>query len=81
MQISIKNIPMSKKHRKANASFSNAPQTYAPITEAAEYRIIKHDLLRVIALNVIYLAAVLVVYYTNLKSGYLDRVLGHWLHF
>ena len=46
-----------------------------------EYSVIKHDLIRVIALNAIYLAALLAVYFTNEKSQYLDRILGHWLHF
>ncbi len=46
-----------------------------------EYTIIKHDLIRVIVLNAIYLVALLAVYFTNQKSQYLARILGHWLHF
>lgn len=39
---------------------------------AAEYRIIKHDLIKVIVLNVLYLAAVLALYYSNKQSGFLE---------
>jgi hypothetical protein len=69
---------MSKKHKKQNIS-------QGMITAAAlhgdEYRIIKHDLLRVIVLNVIYLAAVLVLYYTNQKTHYLENWFSQILHF
>jgi|GEM_PF-1304771 len=47
----------------------------------AEYRIIRHDLLRVFIVNVIFLAAVLTLYYTNLHSGYLEKAFGKILHF
>ena len=39
-----------------------------------EYIVIRHDLLRVIALNVIYLVGILALYYTNEKTQYLE----HW---
>lgn len=48
---------------------------------AEEYRIIKHDLLRVVILNALFLAAVLVIYYTNLHSQYLERFFAKILHF
>ncbi len=48
---------------------------------AAEYRIIKHDLIRVVILNLVYLAAVLALYYTNLKSGYLETLFTKIFHF
>ena len=41
---------------------------------AAEYRIIRADMIRLVALNFIILAAVLVVFYTNRSSGYLERL-------
>jgi len=40
---------------------------------AAEYRIIRSDLIRLIVLNVIYLGAILALYYTNNQHHYLER--------
>ena len=40
----------------------------------AEYRIISKDLIRLVVLNGVMLAAVLVVYFTNRTSGYLERM-------
>lgn len=76
---------MSKKHRKFNQFYqsSSAPlsgQSSVSQDQAAEYRIIKHDLIRVVVLNVIVLAAVLGVYYTNLHSYYLDNLATKFLH-
>ena len=48
---------------------------------AAEYRVIKHDLIKVAILNAVFLAAVLTLYYTNLNSHYLERWFGQALHF
>ncbi len=70
---------MSKKHHKhGQASFSNP----SPVSQdhAIEYGIIKHDLIRVLILNVIVLAAVLTLYYTNLHSGYLNTLAAKLLH-
>lgn len=44
--------------------------------EAAEYRIIGQDLARVLVLNVMYLAAILVVYFTNQRSHYLEHIVN-----
>ena len=41
---------------------------------AAEYRIISKDLIRLVLLNGVMLAAVLAVYFTNKTSGYLERM-------
>jgi len=70
---------MSKKNRRQ----FNQPQ-YVPAASndlAAEYKIIRHDLLRVVGLNIFFLAAVLVLYYTNHASGYLERWFDKILHF
>ena len=48
---------------------------------AAEYSVIKHDLLRVVYLKVLYLAAVLAIYFTNIKSHYLENFFGKLFHF
>jgi hypothetical protein len=72
---------MSKKHRKFN-QFNQTASAPSPVSQelAAEYRIIKHDLIRVVILNVIVLAAVLAVYYTNQQSHYLDELAAKFLH-
>jgi hypothetical protein len=45
----------------------------AMAAHAAEYRIISRDLIRLVLVNGIMLAAVLTVYFTNRTSGYLER--------
>ncbi len=74
---------MSKKHKKQQQISSGSPEktSNAYLNHAAEYRVIKHDLLRVLALNVIYLAGVLVIYYTNLQTHYLENWFDKILHF
>jgi hypothetical protein len=67
---------MSKNHPNQTSS-SQA----AVLSHSAEYTVIKHDLVRVVILNACYLIAILVLYYTNQKYQYLDRILSHWLHF
>ncbi len=73
---------MSKKHSKQQYSGTvTPPPPSLSASHAAEYRIIRHDLIRVVALNMVYLAAVLILYYSNQKSHYLDNLLSHWLHY
>lgn len=69
---------MSKKHKKYNQGQESVSPA-AP--HAAEYRIIKHDLMKVVALNAVYLVAVLAIYYSNLKIGYLEHWFNKILHF
>jgi hypothetical protein len=40
---------------------------------AEEYKIIKHDLLRVFLLNLAYLAGIVALYYANRNSLFLER--------
>jgi hypothetical protein len=42
--------------------------------QAAEYRVISSDLIRLVILNAAMLALVLVVYFTNLHSNYLEKI-------
>lgn len=69
---------MSKKHKnqqyQAVSSSGNMPH-------AAEYRIIKMDLVKVIILNAAYLAVILALYYSNQKSHFLDNWFARILHF
>lgn len=48
---------------------------------AGEYQIIKHDLIKVVLLNVVYLGLVLAVYFTNAKTHYLEQWFGRVLNF
>jgi hypothetical protein len=41
---------------------------------ADEYRVISRDLIRLVLLNGLMFAVVLVVYFTNRSSGYLERI-------
>jgi hypothetical protein len=41
---------------------------------AAEYKIISADMIRLVVLNAVMLAAVLAVYFTNKQSGYLEKL-------
>lgn len=69
---------MSKKHKK------NLEQNFAGSTgslHAAEYAIVRHDLLRVVVLNVVYLAVILTLYFTDQKSHYLEHWFSKLLHF
>lgn len=68
---------MSKKNKK-QGSLIAAAGTYTP---SAEHTVIKHDLWKVLYLNLVYLAAVLVLYFTDQKSQYLERIIGKIFHF
>jgi hypothetical protein len=72
---------MSKKHRKHGSQIiQTAPQS-SGISHEAEYRIIKFDLVKVVILNLVYLAIILGLYYGNQKSGFLDHWFAKILHF
>jgi hypothetical protein len=78
---------MSKRRRRKfqlGQSQNRPVQTFASPTanptvsglniHAAEYRIIRNDLIRVAVVNLIFLAAVLIVYFTNRQSNYLEQI-------
>ncbi|MEK7618081.1 MAG: hypothetical protein AAB410_02950 [Patescibacteria group bacterium] len=52
----------------------NFPNPSLP--HAGEYKVIKSDLLRLLVLNTVYLAGILLLYFTNQQSHYLDRWLS-----
>ena len=55
---------------------------HAAVTgHAEEYRIIKFDLIKVIILNIVYLAVILSLYYSNQNSQFLERWFAKILHF
>ncbi len=67
---------MSKKHQEKQVLEPAARQGHT-----AEYRIIRSDLIKVIALNIVYLAFVLSLYYANNKNGSVDAWFSRILHF
>jgi hypothetical protein len=48
---------------------------------AIEYKIIKHDLIKVVGLNALYLAGVLALYYFNTQSHFLDKAFSKLFNF
>ena len=71
---------MSKKH-KHMSSFSGSQSGASSLSHEAEYRIIKFDLVKVVILNAVYLAAILGLYFANQKSHVLDNWFAKILHF
>lgn len=67
---------MSKKKHAGAQNHDHA----AHVTDTAEYRVIGHDLVRVLLLNILYLAAILAVYYTNHSAHYLENAFAKILH-
>jgi hypothetical protein len=68
---------MSKK----NKGFISQSSSGAGMSHETEYRIIKFDLVRVVALNFVYLVVILGLYYANVSSGFLDKFFAKILHF
>ncbi|MEK7161289.1 MAG: hypothetical protein AAB729_01195 [Patescibacteria group bacterium] len=70
---------MSKKHK---PGFIQQTGGHAGVlSHEVEYRIIKHDLLKVLALNVVYFALILGLYFTNQQSHFLDTWFSKILRF
>jgi len=67
---------MSKKHKHLEQQANSAS-----VLHTGEYAIIKRDLIRVIMLNVIYLAGVLALYFSDAKYHYLEAWFGKIFHF
>lgn len=69
---------MSKKNKKYFQD-ANLVKT-AGLTQQAEYSIIRHDLIRVVILNLIYFIGLLFLYFSNLKTHFLERWFEKVLH-
>jgi hypothetical protein len=46
------------------------------VSHEAEYRQVKKDLLKVFLINCVFLAALLVIYFTNRQHHYLENIFG-----
>lgn len=64
--VSTSNLSSSSSVTTASSSAMSA--------HVAEYKIISKDLIRLVIVNGVMLAAVLVVYFTNRSSGYLEKM-------
>jgi hypothetical protein len=69
---------MSKKHKRTDYQM---PQASGAMTHEAEYKIIKFDLVKVVALNAIYLVVILSLYFGNQSSHFVDNWFAKILHF
>ena len=72
---------MSKKHKKHHNHGSSGGQQMSFAEHTQEYNIIQKDLVRLVILNVLFLVAVLAVYYTNNSSHYLEKIFAPFLNF
>lgn len=61
---------MSKKHHKEP---NYQPVGHATLSHEQEYQIIKYDLIKVLALNLVYLAVIMGLFYANRSSHFLDK--------
>lgn len=62
---------MSKKNKKFRST-NYSPAAMNSTDQVVEYKIIKGDLVKVLIINVLFLAAILTLYFTNIKSHYLE---------
>jgi hypothetical protein len=69
---------MSKKHKKPDYITGHPGAT---LSHETEYGIIKMDLVKVVILNAVYLAAILALYYSNKQSHFLDNWFARLLNF
>ena len=67
---------MSKKN-----TFTTTSLPASVSSHTAEYHVIKHDLYRLIILNLIYLTVLMAVYFSNQKNHYIDQWFARVLHF
>lgn len=72
---------MSKKNKQRFGISSQGQISAVSLEHAAEYRVIKWDLVRLIIFNAFVLAAVLGLYYTNLESHYLENWFSRYIKF
>lgn len=70
---------MSKKH-KQNLGYQSVQGSVA-MSHEAEYRIIKHDLVKVLVLNVAYFVLIIGLYIGNQRSQFLDNLFNRLLNF
>jgi hypothetical protein len=60
---------------------NNKQAQYQALSYEAEQAIISHDLLRVLVLNIVYLAIILGLYFTDLRYHYLLNFFTRIFHF
>lgn len=65
---------MSKKNKFKDLPKQQPEPVKIEASHAGEYSLIKSDLQRLLFLNIIYLGILLLIYYTNNQSKYLDKM-------
>ncbi len=70
---------MSKKnkHKYQDSGASVSAVQALAVEHIEEYRFVQKDLVRLLIVNAIFLAALLVVYFTNQNQHYLERLFGN----
>lgn len=71
---------MSKKHKK-QGTITPSEVITGNSALVEEYSVIKRDLVKVILLNVLYLAGVLALYFSNKQTHYLEHWFNKIFHF
>lgn len=69
---------MSKKHKQHQTQEAGQSSS---LSHELEYSVIKSDLFKVLLLNVVYLAAIMLLYVGNQRSHFLDQWFARVLHF
>lgn len=73
---------MSKKNKKGFGYKASPASAGTPVlSHQAEYLVIKRDLIKVVVLNAFYLALILVLYFGNQRTHFLDNWFAKVLHF
>lgn len=70
---------MGKKEK--NKQFQGNGFSANSFSQDAEQSVIKHDMLKVVILNIVYLAGLLAVFYTNRNTHYLEKFFGKLFNF
>ncbi len=69
---------MSKKHRQGWQAATPSVPANTGLFE--EYVLIKRDLYKIFAINILFLGAMLALYYTNRNTHYLDNWFSQHIH-
>jgi len=64
---------MSQKHKRFSTFNGVQPRPHAYAAHATEYEFIRSDLIMLLFLNILYLAGIWALYYTNNQNHYLEK--------
>lgn len=72
---------MSKKNKRLRQENFSGNAVTTSGDHATEYSVIKGDLIKVLVVNVIFLAGILALYFTNQNSRYLETLFDQFIKF